>query len=97
MNKKVEYHTNWMGPVNYEWIMKFGEDWASGRIDVYSDSVPESLALSTMKKDDWGRFSEWLKIFKTDEVWTIQQLVEEYEMHHSPIRWFKTPAWKQKG
>ncbi len=98
MSKKVEYHTNWMGPINYAWIMKFGTDWSSGRIDVYSgSSLPEPLSLPTMKKDDWTKFSEWLKNFRTNDVWTTQQLIQEYEKSHPPIKWFKNPAWKQKG
>ena len=98
MNKKVEYHANWMGPVNLKWIEKHGEGWASGRIDIYtSDNYPEEMSLPTMKATDWNTFRDWLSKFRTDSVWSLKELVEEYEKSHQPITWFKTPVWKING
>jgi len=30
----ISYSTNWMGPINRDWIAKNGDCWAAGRIDV---------------------------------------------------------------
>jgi hypothetical protein len=98
MNKKVEYQLNRTGPTNINWIEKYGQDWASGKINIYaSDNFPEEIGFPTMKAEDYDCFRNWLKTFKTEEVWSLKQLVEEYEMNHSAITWFKTPVWKING
>ena len=54
----ITYSTNWMGPINTEWIAKYGDCWAAGRIDVYKDEgYPAEIALSPMHDRDWERFS----------------------------------------
>ena len=30
----IDYSTNWMGPLNQEWLLKNGSNWAGGRIDI---------------------------------------------------------------
>ena len=86
----ITYSTNWMGPINTEWIAKYGDCWAAGRIDVYKDEgYPAEIALSPMHDRDWERFSRWLETFETEEMWTLAMLVAEYEKTHPPILWVK--------
>ena len=88
---RVKYSTNWMGPLNKEWIEKNGKQWAGGRIDVYGDDVPEytELGLGVMKGEDWRKFTVWLERLTTPEIWTTDQLVQAYEFHNPKITWWK--------
>ena len=80
-----------MGPVNYDWVKEHGEGWCIGRIDVYgTDSdYPEELHLPMMRAQDWGRFTEWLHTVETDFMWTLDQLVGQYEKTNPRITWWK--------
>jgi hypothetical protein len=77
----ISYSTNWMGPVNLDWIEKNGNDWAGGRIDVYGndDYYPDELSLPIMKAKNYGPFSEWIRKVRTVEVLSLKELVERYE------------------
>jgi hypothetical protein len=87
----ISYSTNWMGPISLDWIKTHGDHWAGGRIDVYGtgDDYPNELALPTMHEDDWQTFSAWLELFETEKMYTLDQLIVEYEKTHPPIRWHK--------
>lgn len=87
----IRYSTNWMGPVSYDWTKKHGEGWCVGRIDVYGtgSDYPEELDLPMMRAEDWGRFSDWLDTVKTDFMWTLEQLVDQYEKTNPRITWWK--------
>lgn len=86
----IHYSTNWMGPINQEWIKEHGDDWCTGRVDVYgSGPYPDELWVPPMKSEDWARFSEWLDKLETDEMWTLRMIVWEYEKTNPPIRWLK--------
>lgn len=67
------------------------EQYACGRIDVYGtdEPFPEEISLPIMKGSDWNRFSDWLREFSTEEMWTLEQLVEEFEKTNDPINWWK--------
>ena len=84
------YSTNWMGPINYDWIQKNGEHWAAGRIDVYGGDEPYSdeIGLWTMHVEDWNRLSDWLDNFHTADQWNLDQILEEYYKTNPEIRWF---------
>lgn len=89
----ISYSTNWMGPVNYDWVQKNGNDWCVGRIDVYGtgSDYPEELDLPMMKSDDWYRFSSWLDTIKTVKMLTTVQLVDWYETETGwRITWYET-------
>ena len=88
------YSTNWMGPVTLQWYEERGinadeEHWAGGRIDVYGgeDDYPEEIGLPIMHGQDYARFSDWLDDFKTETLWTLDELVAEYEKVNLKIRW----------
>ena len=90
---RVKYSTNWMGPLNREWIEKNGRQWAGGRIDVHGD-VPEytELGIRIMRGEDWRRFTYWLNDFVTPEIWTTEQLVMAYELYNTKI-----VLWEDNG
>lgn len=86
----IRYSTNWMGPINPDWIKEHGEGWSAGRIDVYGTGpYPDELGLPPMRSEDWARFSEWLDKLETEEMWTLRMIVWEYEKTNPPIRWLK--------
>ena len=92
----IHYNTNWMGPINMEWIRRNGEGWSIGRIDCRGkglDMYGEELDLPPMKSDDWHRFSEWLWNFSTDTLWTLDELVEVYEITNPKITWLKNELY----
>jgi len=86
----IRYSTNWMGPINSEWIKENGRHWAAGRIDIYGPwPFPDEYGLRMMHYEDWNSFSEWLGNLKTKRKWGFDRIIKEYEKTHSKIRWFK--------
>jgi hypothetical protein len=86
----ITYSTNWMGPINEDWIKAHGDCWAAGRIDVHGEEgYPQEIALPPMHDRDWERFSRWLETFETEQVWPLTLLVVEYEKTRPPILWVK--------
>ena len=86
----IQYFTNWMGPISKEWCDKYGSNWSIGRIDVYGtdDDYPVELPLPMMDSTDWMSFTNWLYNVRTETVYTLEQLVEEYQKNHRAIKWF---------
>ena len=70
------------------------EHWACGRIDVYGYNThyPEEISLPLMRAEDWNRFTKWLAELKTNYVWSLDQIVTEYEKTNPKIQW-----WDNKG
>lgn len=64
------------------------EQYSAGRIDV-SDGTEygDEINLPAMRSEDWHRFSNWLDTVETDDVWTLDQLVELYERANPKIVW----------
>lgn len=86
----IRYSTNWMGPINTDWILKHGDCWCAGRIDVSAtEENPwgDEIGLSPMLTQDWNKFSDWLDTFETDDIWTLEQLTEMYEIVNDKITW----------
>ena len=67
------------------------ERWAGGRIDIYGTGrhYGDEMGLPIMHAEDYNRFSEWLHTFETDDVWSLNQIVEVYERDNPKIRWDK--------
>jgi len=63
--------------------------YSCGRIDVMGTDDPygEEIGVPPMRSEDWYRFGLWLETFETDDVWTLDQLVELYEQANPKIRW----------
>lgn len=85
----VTYFLNLMGPVNSDWIEENGDCWAIGRIDVQDDSMfGDEYGVWAMHKEDWKAFGRWLNALETDDKWTYEQLIEEFEKQEEvSIRW----------
>lgn len=87
----ISYSTNWMGPINEDWIAKHGEGWSAGRIDIYG--VPDEpwgteYSLPPMRTEDWNDFSDWLDTIDTYDLWTYEDLIHNFERFIGrKIRW----------
>ena len=66
------------------------QHWAGGRIDVMGtgELFGVEIGLPVMKSDDWSRFSQWIWSLKTETVWTLKEIVDEYEKTHPKITWY---------
>ena len=87
----VHYSTNWMGPINMDWIKKNGNDWSGGRIDCRGGTLGmfgDEINLPIMKTTDWHNFTKWLRTVETKDLYSLKQLVTEYEKTNPPITWF---------
>jgi hypothetical protein len=88
----ITYSTNWMGPVNTDWIKENGDHWCAGRIDIYGASdYPDEVALPPLYNQDWHRLTNWLDDVETETALNLQELVEMYEKDHPPLKWLKHP------
>jgi hypothetical protein len=89
----ITYRTNWMGPINSDWIKEHGDYWAAGRIDIYGvpdEPYPIEYSLPPMHGEDWAGFSEWLDDFTTERLFSFDELIAQYEQEvGTVIRWWK--------
>lgn len=92
----ISYSTNWMGPINEEFIAEYGSHWSAGRIDIYGLDNKEywggchEYPLPIMRTEDWNHFDAWLEDLETEELWTFEQIMEEYRQETGHvIRWWK--------
>jgi hypothetical protein len=94
------YRTNWMGPVNLDFIKKNGGGWAGGRIDVYCDDDTDPLyedtyrgrdeiGLPIMSGESWRDFTNFLEGFNSLRFMNLEAIIYEYEKANKPIEWFK--------
>jgi hypothetical protein len=64
-----------------------------GRIDIYGLDESEyyggmhEYSVPPMKMESWGRLTEWLDEFETKELWTFEQIIEEFERNNEPVEW----------
>ena len=63
--------------------------YSCGRIDIMGTDDPhgDEIGVPPMRSEDWARFGDWLETFETDDVWTLEQLVELYERDNPKITW----------
>jgi hypothetical protein len=94
------YSTNWMGPVNRDFIKDHGDNWAGGRIDVYCDDDTdplykdtymgrEEIGLPIMDGPSWKAFTEFLEGYSSLRFMNLDALVYEYEKTNPSIKWFE--------
>ena len=90
-NVCISYSTNWMGPINSDWIAKHGEHWAGGRIDIYGvpgEHYPIEYGLSPMHVEDWNALSDFLDSIETTRLLEYEELIEMFENDYGKkIRW----------
>lgn len=80
-SRKIRYSLIWMGPINAAWIKQHGDNWAMGRIEVWSgdfDWADEEYGI-TIDGKDWSAFSDFLWKLKTDQVLTKAELCAMFE------------------
>ena len=89
----ITYSTNWMGPINTQWIEEHGDCWAAGRIDIYGvpgEDYPIEYGLPPMHVRDWEDFSEWLDDLETEELLSFDELVAQFvQTVGKKIQWLK--------
>lgn len=87
----IHYSSNWMGPINGDWIKEHGEQWAAGRIDIYNvpgEHYPIEYGLPPMHCEDWNALSDYLDTLETDFLWSYEQLIEYFQYQYGKeIRW----------
>ena len=89
----ISYSTNWMGPINENFIEEYGSHWSGGRIDIYG--VPGhpwgfEYSLPIMHTEDWNDFGDWLEELETEELLSFEDILEKYFIDKGRIiRWFK--------
>ena len=97
----ISYSTNWMGPVNMQWFEERGlvenkkitTNYSAGRIDIRDDTKEgydswHEYSLPPMHGEDWNDFSGWLKDFKTQELWSFNDIIDQYQEEIGrKIRW----------
>ncbi len=72
----------------------FGEivtRYSCGRIDVWGTGLeyePE-IAVPVMLHDSWYLFGNWLQNFSTNRVYTLHELVTEYQKTNLKICWYR--------
>jgi hypothetical protein len=65
--------------------------YSCGRIDVWGTGLeygPE-IAVPVMRHDSWYLFGNWLQNLETDRVYTLHELVREYEETNAHIYWYR--------
>jgi len=67
--------------------------YSCGRIDVRGgDTGPygDEIGVPPMRSEDWQDFGGWLDDFQTHDMWSLSDLVEQYEQESGKkIRWWK--------
>ena len=89
----VTYSTNWMGPINQQWIEEHGDFWSAGRIDI-SGVLDEPWGLeygvAPMHTEDWNALTDWMWDLTTDHVIGYNELIAMFEEQYGKkIRWWK--------
>jgi hypothetical protein len=97
---KCRYSTNWMGPVALWWYEERGllndkreitEHYSAGRLDVRGGDIEsiygDEIGVPPMRSEDWASFGDWLDDFRTDTMWSLAEIVKEYEKTNPKIRW----------
>ena len=67
------------------------QGYSCGRIDCRGDDLGQfgdEIGLDPMKDESWAQFGKWLKTVETDDMWTMDQLVEMYERTNPKIEWW---------
>jgi hypothetical protein len=66
--------------------------YSCGRLDVRGGNTDiyygDEIGVPPMRSEDWQDFGGWLDDFRTDEMWSLSDLVEQYELESGrKIRW----------
>ena len=92
------YRSNYMGPINKEFIATHGENWAGGRIDCRCDDIKDpdydrygqEIGIPTMNLTHYNILSKWLENLRTDRLLTEEELYALFkEQTKVDIKFFK--------
>jgi hypothetical protein len=67
------------------------QSYSCGRIDCNGNGLGPfgaEIGVDPMKDSSWARFGHWLDTVETDDLWTMDQLVEMYERNNPKIEWW---------
>ena len=67
------------------------EGYSCGRIYCRGNDLGQfgaDIGVDPMKDSSWARLGNWLKTVETDDLWTMDQLVEMYERTNPKIEWW---------
>lgn len=89
---------------NKEVTYKNYEQYAGGRIDAYCSDITDkdydpygvNLNLPIMKAESYGRFSEWLMKFKSERLYSFEELRASFEKTNNKLEIFEEKE-KQNG
>jgi hypothetical protein len=89
-----------MGPVALWWYEERGllndkrqitEHYSCGRLDVCGGDIEsiygDEIGVPPMRSEDWVSLGDWLDDFRTDTMWSLAEIVKEYEKTNPKIRW----------
>ena len=97
------YDTNYMGPINKEWLDNNPGDWAGGRIDCnYSgdnedelEKIDNHYKMSTeidvpiMDGKSWCELTNFLESFKSEKLLTLEDIIDIMEDNGFNIEFHK--------
>ena len=86
----ITYSTNWMGPINADFIKEHGDYWSGGRLDIDDASMFGSeYPLPIMHKTDWRDLTNFCSTYTTEELATSAKILADFEQNYNrKIRWF---------
>jgi hypothetical protein len=65
--------------------------YSCGRLDVRGGNIEsiygDEIGVPPMRSEDWVTFGDWLDTFRTDTMWSLKDIVNEYEKTNPKIRW----------
>jgi len=67
------------------------QSYSCGRIDCCGTGLGPwgaEIGVDPMKDSSWAQFGKWLETIETDDLWTMDQLVEQYEKTNPKIEWW---------
>jgi hypothetical protein len=84
------YYLKSMCILNEKWVEENGDCWASGLVevmDVPGEMFSIEYTIPPLHTEDWNRFSDYLDTKLTRRVYSLQELIEDYESRNPPLRW----------
>lgn len=86
------YYLIWEGPLNHEFLKKYGNCWSSGRLEYnwsgdvealpdeyYSSERGECGGFYNMLTTDFNRLKEFLRLFKSETILSSDQILKAFE------------------
>jgi hypothetical protein len=72
-------------------IEEVTEHYSCGRLDVRGGDTEsiygDEIGVPPMRSEDWASLGDWLNEFRTDTMWSLAEIVKEYEKTNPKIRW----------